>query len=102
MEAVYLDRLDMVKFIAQEVKNRYTKNNVILPQYKKYLNHVSIDGKPAIILATISNALPDIIEFLLAEGASYNIKDNHQQDVYYYAPYATSEEVENFWNKHRK
>lgn len=101
IEAVYLEKLDMVKFICQHVKTLYTKQNIVAIGYKNYLNHTTIDGKSALLVATLTNKNKDVIEFLLNEGANHRIKDKDGHDVFYYADYSTTQEVEDFWHNYK-
>lgn len=97
IEATYLDRFDMVKFICENVKARNTKYGITGPKYKAYLNHSTIDGKTALMVATLSNPHTQIIQYLLNEGANPFIKDIDNKDVFYYADYSITDNVEDFW-----
>lgn len=97
IEAAYLDRFDMVKFICENVKAKNTKHGATGPNYKKYINHLTVDGKTALMVATLSNPHTQIIQYLLNQGANPFLKDYDNKDVFYYANYSITESVEDFW-----
>lgn len=96
MEAVYLQRLDMVQFITQEIKNKYTRNEIVQNKYNRYLNQISVEGKTALIIASLSNTESDIIKFLIKEGAEVGIRDNDGKTIFDYAIFSQSEAVEDY------
>lgn len=96
MEAVYLQRLDMVQFITQEVKQKYTRNDIVQPKYHRYLNQISVEGKTALIIASLSNTSPDIMKYLIKEGAEVAIKDNEGKTIFDYALFSQSTDMEDY------
>lgn len=102
IEAAYLNRFDMIKFICENVKAKNTRHGATGPNYKAYLNHLTTDGKTALMVATLSNPHKDIIEYLLKEGANPFIKDFDNKDVFYYAKYSITENIEQFWNSYQQ
>lgn len=99
MEAVYIQRLDMVQIITKEIKEKYTKSNIVQSRYIRYLNQINIEGKTALIIASLSNTSPDIIKFLISEGAEIGIKDKEGKTIFEYALFSQSDEVEEFIQK---
>lgn len=102
MEAVYMQRLDMVQMITKEIKNKYTKNNIVQPKYKRYLNQINVEGKTALIIASLSCTTPDIMTYLINEGSEINIKDKEGKTIFDYAFFAQSEEVEDYIQQLKK
>lgn len=96
MEAVYLQRLDMVEAITHEIKEKYRRNDIIQPKYQRYLNQINVEGKTALIIASLCNNEPEIMKFLIKEGAEVAIRDKESKTIFDYAYFAQSEEVENF------
>lgn len=96
MEAVYLERLDMVEFITKEIKEKYTRNNIVQVKYKRYLNQINVEGKTALIIASLSNTNPDIIKYLIQQGAEVTIRDKEAKTIFEYAYFSQSELVEDF------
>lgn len=101
LEAVFLERYDMVQFICLEIKQKYTKQGFLQKRlYHKFINALSSDQKSALHIATLSNEHSQIIKFLIQEGANTSLKDKENYDVFYYAQYAMTEEIETFWNNY--
>jgi ankyrin repeat protein len=98
MQAVYLGKMEMVEHICKIIKTKYSVNNNIQSQYKKYLNQVSIDGKNALMIAVLTNDKTDIIKLLISEGADIYAKDKEANDIFYYAALAGTDEIEDFIN----
>lgn len=96
MEAVYIQRLDMVQFITQEIKNKYTRNGIIQNKYSRYLNQITVEGKTALIIASLTNTNPEIMKFLIKEGAEINIKDKENKTILDYATLSQTQEMEDF------
>lgn len=96
MEAVYVQRLDMVEFITKEIKEKYTRNNIVQVKYQRYLNQINVEGKTALIIASLSNTEPDIMKYLIKQGADIMIRDKEAKTIFEYAYFSQSEEVEDF------
>lgn len=96
MEAVSIENLTYVKFICDKVKEKYTKNNILNPNYKKYLNQISTDGKTALFMGVLMNGDTHVIDYLIQEGALLDIVDYSGKTIFHYARYATSEKVEEY------
>lgn len=93
MEAVSIERLEMVVTISDYVKE---KNSIGI--YLNYLNEISTDGKSAILIATCMNSGTEVLEYLISNGANYLIKDYDKKGVQDYAILSPSEKVEEFWS----
>lgn len=99
MEAVYMQRLDMVQMITKEIKEKYTRNNIVQSKYSHYLNQINIEGKTALIIASLSNTNSEVMKYLINEGAEIGIKDKEGKSIFDYAFFAQSEEIEEFIQK---
>lgn len=102
MEAVYLQRLDMVETITSEIKQKYRRNDIIQPRYQRYLNQINVEGKTALIIASLCNTESDIMKYLIKEGAETLIKDKESKTIFDYAYFSQSEEVESFIQELKK
>lgn len=96
MEAVYIQRIDMVEFMLKEIKNKYTRNNIVQIKYKKYINQINVEGKTALIIACLSNDSSEIMQLLIKEGAEVMIKDKESKTIFDYALFSQSDDVEEF------
>lgn len=96
MEAVYLQRLDMVEFITKEIKEKYTRNNIVQVKYQRYLNQINVEGKTALIIASLSNTNADIMKYLIKQGSEISIRDKEEKSIFEYAYFSQSEEIEDF------
>lgn len=101
MEAVYMQRFDMVQMITKEIKEKYTRNNIVQSKYSRYLNQINVEGKTALIIASLSNTDTEIMKYLINEGAEIGIKDKDGKSIFDYAFFSQSEEVEEFIQKLR-
>jgi ankyrin repeat protein len=93
MEAVSVERLEMVIAIFDYLKSKHNIRNVI-----EHLNQVSSDGKNAVLIATCMNHQTEVLEYLISNGANYSIKDYSNMGVTDYAILSPSELIENFWS----
>jgi ankyrin repeat protein len=93
MEAVSIERLDMVVAICDCIKAGNQASN-----FHNHLNEVSKDGKNAVLIATCMNAQIEILEYLISNGADYTKKDYNNMGVKEYAILSPSEAIENFWS----
>lgn len=96
MEAVFLEKEEMVKCICNIIKEKNTKNGLVSYKYKQYINQINTEGKTALILATFSNNTPHIMNFLIKEGANIDVRDREGKNIFDYAPYSITEDMENF------
>lgn len=96
MEAAYLGDKAMVEYICNMIKEKYTRNNYVSYQYRGYLNQVNIEGKSALMIATLSNNKVDVLRYLVAEGASLQIRDKFDKDIFEYALFSNTQEIEDF------
>ncbi len=93
MEAVSIERLEMVVTICDYLKNKHDMHTVI-----EHLNQISSDGKNAVLIATCMNHQTEVLEYLISNGANYSIKDYSKFGVNDYAILSPSEAIEDFWN----
>lgn len=93
MEAVSIERLEMVVAISDYLKSKHHMGSFI-----DYLNQVSSDGKNVVLIATCMNHNTEVLEYLISHGANYSIKDYGNKGVKDYAILSPSELMENFWN----
>lgn len=96
MEAVSIEHLGYVQYICNKVKEQYTKNNILNPNYKKYINQISTDGKSALFMGILMNGDTQVIEYLIEQGALLDLVDYSGKSIFHYARYATSEKVEDY------
>lgn len=99
MEACYLEQLDFVMYICEHMKKKY---GVHSSEFKRYLNATSIDGKSAVMIATLSNASSKVVKYLMSEKCDLSIKDLHKKSLRDYIEYSSSDEVENYWRQQLK
>jgi len=92
MEAVSIERLEMVVAICDYLKANHNMGKVI-----EHLNQISSDGKNVVLIATCMNHQTEILEYLISNGANYSTKDNSNLGVNDYAILSPSESIENFW-----
>lgn len=96
MEAAYLGDKSMVEYICNLIKEKYTRNNYTSYQYRQYLNQINIEGKSALMIATLSNNKVDVLRYLVSEGASLQIKDKFDKDIFEYALFSNTQDIEDF------
>lgn len=92
MEAVSLERLEMVVTICDYIKSSTDNSGFV-----NYLNETSSDGKNTILIATCMNHQTEVLEYLISNGANYSKKDNTNKGVKDYSILSASEVIENFW-----
>lgn len=96
MDAAYLEEGEIVAYILETLQKKYEAMKRP-DMFLHYVNTFSLDGKTALMIATLNNTTTGVLEALVKAGANTYLKDNKQKTVFDYAPFAQAECVEDFW-----